>query len=105
MEIGEKERMTMYSQIIQKPDASHNNGYIQLVYITFISTMFAIKLSYFSLTIMEIKCSLCKKKQFKFKTSRIRHEKSVQIGSIEREMTIPLEKKSTGRTILRTCLN
>ena len=48
--------------------------------------MFAIKLSYFSLTIMEIKCSLCEKKtQFKFKTSRNRHEKSVQIGSIEKE--------------------
>ena len=66
--------------------------------------MFAIILSYFSLTIMEIKCSLCEKKQFKFKTARNRHEKSVHIGSIERECQ-SCGKKSTERTIVRTCQN
>ena len=94
----------MYSQIIQKPGASHNNGYILLVYITFISTMFAIILSYSAWQSWKSSVLFSKKKQFKFKTARNRHEKSVHIGSIERECQ-SCGKKSTERTIVRTCQN
>ena len=52
--------------------------------IRFISTVFAVILSYLILTIIEFKCSLYGK-QFKFKTARNRHEKTVHIGSIASE--------------------
>ena len=107
--LGEEERMTIYSKTIRKSDASHKDGciYILLVYITFISTVFAVILSYFSLTFMEFKCALfAKKKQFKFKTARNRHEKTVHIGSIEKECQScrkKINRKDNFDRHVRTC--
>ena len=75
--------------------------------IRFISTVIAIILSYFSLTVMEFKCSLCEK-QFKFKTSRNRHEKTVHIGSIARECQScgkKMNRKDNFDRHVRTCQN
>lgn len=75
--------------------------------IRFISTVIAIILSYFSLTIMEFKCSLCEK-QFKFKTARTRHEKTAHIGSIARECQScgkKMNRKDNFDRHVRTCQN
>ena len=70
--------------------------------------MFAIILSYFSLTFVEFKCALFAKKQFKFKTARNRHEKTVHIGSIERECQScgkKIKRKDNFDRHVRTCQN